>query len=226
MTDVFDRIKAVNPVPDPDRYYESMTRDRRNHMTVDEITRPETPQDSPSQSGFRGWKVAATAAAVVALFVGFVAIGGGDDVAGSGNLEIEQEIIALIEDWTDVWNTGDGQAAVDLFTADGRYVGAWVDTGIDGWSGDELKAGIERRGSAANRPIIVGSPLIIERDDHYQVAAIWRPNSVGGGEDNFFSMTNIVEENGSLKIRYAEFWAPLGWFQLADGLPYQVVNPE
>jgi hypothetical protein len=109
MTDVFDRIKAANPVPDPDRYYESVTgdgrqllgsiRDRRDHMTVDEITRLETPQDPPSQSGFRGWKVAVTAAAaVVALVVGFVAVGGGgDDVAGLTDLQTAEQFVALLE---------------------------------------------------------------------------------------------------------------------------------
>ncbi|NNC91311.1 MAG: hypothetical protein HKN80_02340 [Acidimicrobiia bacterium] len=109
MTDVFDRIKAANPVPDPDRYYESVTgesrdllgsiRDRRNHMTVDETTRLEAPQDPPSASSLRGWKVAATAAAaVVALVFGFVALGGGsEEVAGPSSLEIGEQFVALLE---------------------------------------------------------------------------------------------------------------------------------
>ena len=64
MTDVFDRIRAANPVGDPDRYHESVVgdgdqllaaiRDRRDHMTVEEITRLETPPPPPplAPSGF------------------------------------------------------------------------------------------------------------------------------------------------------------------------------
>ena len=69
-------------------------------MTVDEITRAETPQDSPSHSGFRGWKVAVTAAAaVVALVVGFVAVGGGDD--GTATSAPVSVVVPGTEQWTD-----------------------------------------------------------------------------------------------------------------------------
>jgi len=109
MTDVFDRIKAANPVPDPDRYYESVTgdgrqllgsiRDRRNHMTLDEITRLETPPAPPSPSGPRGWKVAVSAAAaVVALVAGFVALGGGGDrVVAVTDLGIAEQFVDALE---------------------------------------------------------------------------------------------------------------------------------
>jgi len=109
MTDVFDRVRAANPVPDPDRYYESVTgngrqllgsiRDRRDHMTVEEITRLETPPAPQSPSGLRSWRVAVVAAAaVVALVVGVVALGGGgDDVAGPTDLEIAERFVALLE---------------------------------------------------------------------------------------------------------------------------------
>jgi hypothetical protein len=127
MTDVFDRIKAANPVPDPDRYYESVTgdgpqllgsiRDRRNHMTEDQITRLETPQDPPSQSGFRGWKVAVTAAAaVVALVVGFVAVGGGDDDTAT----------SLVDD-----RPLEKQFEEAIRANDGTRIEALVDAGLD-----------------------------------------------------------------------------------------------
>lgn len=39
-------------------------------------------------------------------------------------------------------------------------------------------------------------------------------------------MLNIVDEDGSLKFRYAEGWQSLGWYQLADNLPPQPVAEE
>ena len=107
MTDVFDRVRAANPVPDPDRYYEAVSRsgqgqtlgairDRRDHMTVDQITRLEQPQTEHSPNGSRGWKAAiAAAAAVFALVVGFGLIGGGgNEVAEFTDLEIGEQFVS------------------------------------------------------------------------------------------------------------------------------------
>ena len=108
MKDVFDRVRAANPVPDPDRYYESLAgrtgesfgsmSDRRDHMTVDEITRLETPKPERPPA-FRGWRVAAAAAAaIVALVAGFVLVGGGgDDTAGLSDLEVAEQFLASLE---------------------------------------------------------------------------------------------------------------------------------
>ena len=108
MTDVFDRVRAANPVPDPERYHESLTArpgqtsrtmsDRRNHMTVDEIVRLEQPRPDEAPSRFGGWKAAIAAAAAVAVaIVGFSLVGGGDDVAAPSNLEIAEQFVFSLE---------------------------------------------------------------------------------------------------------------------------------
>lgn len=133
MTDVFDRIRAANPVPDPDRYHESVTgegrqllssiRYRRNHMTVDEITRLETPPAPPSPSRPRGWKVAVTAAAaVVALIAGFVALGGGGDrVVAITDLGIAERFVDSLE--TGAVADYESLVASDAVAEDGLFFG-------------------------------------------------------------------------------------------------------
>jgi hypothetical protein len=102
-------------------------------MTVDEITRPETPQDLPSPSGFRGWKVAVTAAAaVVALVVGFVVVGGGgDDTATSAPVSV---VVPGTEQWTD---TGIDLSIGDsvLIEADGAITPSKGDVPLHGPDG-------------------------------------------------------------------------------------------
>jgi hypothetical protein len=109
MTDVFDRVRAANPVPDPDRYYESLSgrsepllssnRDRRDHMTVEEITRLEVPAPETGRSAHQGWRIAVAAAiAVVALVAGFVVVGGGgQDTAGLTDVEVAEQFLASLE---------------------------------------------------------------------------------------------------------------------------------
>jgi len=130
MTDVFDRIKAANPVPDPDRYCESVTgdgrqllgsiRDRRDHMTADEITRLETPQAPPSRSGPRGWKVAVTAAAaVVALVIAGVLLSSDEEpVSQYADAAAGGEPAAIFGLFVDSYRTGDMEGALPYVDAD------------------------------------------------------------------------------------------------------------
>ncbi|MBT8165484.1 MAG: hypothetical protein HKO63_03335 [Acidimicrobiia bacterium] len=108
MTDVFDRVRTANPVPDPDRYFESLTAeprqtfgamsDRRDHMTVDEIVRLEQPQPEETPSRFGRWKVAvASAAAVAVAIVGVTLAGGGSDVARPTDLQIAEQFVQSLE---------------------------------------------------------------------------------------------------------------------------------
>ena len=65
--------------------------------------------------------------------------------------EIEQEITDLIDAWLAAWNDSDGQAAVDLFTDDGRFVSWRTAPGVealDGLSGEVLKDQIDTSSSA------------------------------------------------------------------------------
>jgi hypothetical protein len=143
---------------------------------------------------------------------------GGDGAESAADATIEQEINALIDDWLTARNTADGELAQSLFTADGRYVSR--NPGLDGWSGEDLKAGIERFGGTVAAEKVAS--LIIERGDSYYVAVKIRPFEFS---EEYFLLFNIVEEDGSLKIRYTNDWMALGWFRLADDLPYQPVNP-
>jgi hypothetical protein len=142
--------------------------------------------------------------------------------------EIEQEITDLIDAWLMAWNDGDGQAAVDLFTDDGRYVSfRYTAPGyeaLDGLSGEVLKAQIDREppGVAARS----GDPLIIVRDnssqgrpDSYRVAQDHRPDGEYG--DEILYLYNIGDEDGTLKFRYVESWSELGWYRLTEDEPYR-----
>ena len=75
--------------------------------------------------------------------------------------DVEEEIAGLVDSWRAVWREGDGDAALALFTADGRYVGEFTDERqdgqgeyLEGWSGEELRAGIERHAHFDICPLI------------------------------------------------------------------------
>jgi hypothetical protein len=165
---------------------------------------------------------------VVVLFAALAALGAWvlvDNLVGDESAvdaETEQQINALIDDYFTAWNTGDGQLLLDSFTADGRYVAGHT-SGFDGWSGEEIKAGIERRGGPQFGLTKIDT-LIIERPDSYHVVLKYRLHEDYDRE--YFELFNIVDENGSLKFRYIEGLQPLGWFQVAEGLPYQPVTEE
>lgn len=165
---------------------------------------------------------------VSALIVGAVIAGvtvfliaGGRGAESTVSAETDQQITRLIDDWFTAWNTADGQAAANLFAVDGRYVGGEVATTLDGWTGEEIEAGVERRGGPHYQAEATGSPLIIVRRHSYQVVQKWRAFA---GSREYFELFNIVDEGGSFKIRFVEDLMPLGWFRLADDLPYQPVS--
>ena len=173
---------------------------------------------------------AATGATVVAA-VTTTAPSGADESKTEGPLpEVEEEITALIDAWMAAWNEGDGQAAVDLFADDGRYVSDYTAPGsqpLDGLSGEDLKERIE--GEAGYDATRTGSPVIIVRDnsnlgrpDSYRVAQRYR--AFPYGEEHFELYNIVVDENGELKFRYAEQWSELGWFRLTEESPYQRVG--
>ena len=164
------------------------------------------------------WILGLVAVLVIGAVVGWLVLAD-DGTEPTVDAEIEQEITALIDGWRTAWNTADGQGALDLFAANGRFVAGATD--MDGWSGEELSSGIERWGGTYSS-VRIGSPLIIERPNSYQVVQKMQPHEGYGRE--YFELYNIVEENGSLKIRYAEGLQPLGWFQVAEGFPYQPVD--
>ncbi len=153
------------------------------------------------------------------MVVGWLVFGG-EEAEATVDAEIEQQINALIDDWLTAWNTADGQLGMDSFATDSRYVSGV--SGFGGWSGEEIRAGIERWGGSTYSSEKRGDPLIIERPDSYLVVQKWSPFE-GYGRD-YFSLFNIVDENGSLKFRYVEDWYGMGWFQLADNLPPQPVD--
>ena len=215
MTDVFDRIKAANPVPDPDRYYESVTgdgrqllgsiRDRRNHMTEDQITRLATPQAPPSRSGPRGWKVAVTAAAaVVALVVGVVAVGGGgDDVAGSAPVSV---VVPGTVQWTD---TGIDLSIDDtvLIEADGAVTPSKGDEALYGPEGVPNRPdarvfnveGLEEvnhnsligRIGEAGAPFLVGSQLLSIADTEGRLFLGINDTGVGNNDGEFTATITV-----------------------------------
>jgi hypothetical protein len=174
----------------------------------------ETEATAPGRRSSLLWILALVAALAIGVVVGWLAFDG-EGTETTVSAETEQEINALIDDWLTAWNTGDGQLALDLFAVDGRYVSLYHRiTDFDGWSGEEISAGVERKGGpGAYDSVRVGSPSIIERPYGYLVAARIRLHT-----REVFEMFNIVEEDGSLKIRYVGFWYPLGLIQLAEGM--------
>ena len=188
-------------------------------MSTETPTRP-TETTAPGRKPPLLWILALIAALVIGVVVGWLVLGD-DGTEPTVDAEIEQEIAALIDDWYTAWNTGDGQLAVSLFTTDGRFV--YYDTQLEGLSGEKLKAHIERMGGPASYSAVrIGSPLIIEWPNAYHVVQKWQPRE--GYSREYFELLNIVDEGGSLRFRYVEDWATLGWFQLAEGLPYRPVN--
>lgn len=167
------------------------------------------------------WIMATIALVIVAAIVGWLVRGGEESEAGV-DVEIEEQINALIDGWLAAKHNGDGQAALDLFTEDGRFVTGWS-TSLEGWSGEELKVGIERLTGPSVDYVRSSAPLIIEQSGSYHVAYKWKFHDYAAEE--YFDLFTIVDEDGALKIRYAEQWMPLGWFRLAEDLPYQRVNP-
>jgi hypothetical protein len=161
--------------------------------------------------------LALVAALAIGVVVGWLAFDG-EGTESTVSAETEQEINALIDDWLTAWRTGDGQLALDLFAVDGRFVSLHPSrTDLEGWSGEEISAGIDRRGGPGSHGSVrVGSLTIIERPNSYLVASRFQLDTYGS-ED--FEMFNIVEEDGSLKIRFVGPFYTLGLFQLAEGMP-------
>ena len=185
-------------------------------MSNETLTGP-TEVTAPDRRAPLLWILGVVAALAIGVIAGWLLLSG-QGTESTVDAAIEQEINALIDDWLTARNTADGELAQSLFTADGQYVGR--NPGLDGWSGEDLKAGIERFGGgiAAER---VASPQIIERGDSYYVAAKIRPFEFS---EEVFLLFNIGDESGTLKIRHTNDWQALGWFRLADDLPYQPIN--
>jgi hypothetical protein len=163
------------------------------------------------------WILTLVAALAIGVFVGWLAFDG-EETETTVSAETEQEINALIDNWLTAWGTADGQLALDLFAVDGRYVSLVPDrTDLEGWSGEEISAGIDRHGGPGSySPVRIGSPTIIERPNSYLVAARMQLNTYGW---EYFDMFNIVEEDASLKIRFVGPFYTLGLFQLAERMP-------
>ncbi|NNC91310.1 MAG: hypothetical protein HKN80_02335 [Acidimicrobiia bacterium] len=174
-------------------------------MTVDDTTRLEAPQAPPSQTGFRGWKIAATAAAsVVALIVGFVALGGGsDDVAGSAPVSV---VVPGTEQWID---TGIDLSINDtvLIEADGAVtpaVGREDHYGPDGVP-DRPSAhtfnvvGMKEanhnsligRIGEAGAPFLVGSRLLSEADAEGRLFLGMNDTGVGNNAGEFTATITV-----------------------------------
>ena len=164
------------------------------------------------------WVLGVVAALAIGVIAGWLLFGG-QGTESTVDAAIEEEITALIDDWLTARNNADGDLAQSLFTADGRYVSR--NPGLDGWSGEDLKAGVERFGAGGIAAEMVASPQIFERGDSYHAAVKVRPFEFG---NEYFMLFNIGDESGTLKIRYTNDWQALGWFRLADDLPYQPVN--
>lgn len=188
-------------------------------MSTETPTRP-TEVTSPGRRSPWLWILAVVAALAIGVVVGWLVLGG-DSSESTVDAGVEQRITALIDDWFASWHNADGELALSLFSHDGRYVGLYTDG--DGWSGDELIAGVERWGSSWTDPVRSGKPLIIERSNSYHVVQRWRQTFEENRE--YVDLFNIVDVDGAMKIRYAEGWQSLGWSQAAEGLPYRPV-PE
>jgi len=156
------------------------------------------------------------AALAIGVVVGWLAFGG-DAAEAAVDAETEGQINALIDDWLTARDTADGELALSLFSGDGRFVSR--NPGLDGWSGEDLKAGIERFGGTVATEKVAS--LIIEREDSYYVAVKFRPYEFS---EEMFALFNIVDESGTLKIRYTNDWMAFGWFRLADDLPYRPID--
>jgi len=184
-------------------------------MSNETLTR-RTEVDTPGRRSPLLWIPGLVAALAVGVVVGWLVFGG-QAAESTVDAQTEQEINALIDDWLTARNTADGELAESLFTADGRYVGG--NPGLAGWSGADLRAGIERYGGAVSAERL--NTLIIERPNAYYVALRFRPYQFG---NEFLALFNIVDEGGALKIRYTNDWMANGWVRLADGLPYQPIS--
>ena len=175
------------------------------------------------------WVLALVVVVAIAGVVAWQVLGDDDSTTEGVSAETEEQITALIDAWLAAWNEGDGQAAVDLFTNDGRWVNFEYEAPgvepLDGFSGEALKDQVERKGGLSGEAARSGDPLILVHDrsrlgrpDSYRVATKWRGEYSTNEE---LELYNIVDEDGTLKFRYVETWADLGWFRLAEDLPYQ-----
>ena len=144
--------------------------------------------------------------------------------------EVEEEIAELVDNWRAAWREGDGDGALAMFTADGRYVGGYTNERqdgqgeyLEGWSGEELRAGIERHAGGYGTAGVVDL-LIVPRPNHYEVAYFGKLNEAD--TIGVMGLLNVVDEDGTMKIRYVETWSSMGWHRLTDDMPYQPVSPN
>lgn len=217
-------LAEANPVPDLRRTEPGslklmdLARERRGtDMQTEERTLRGAPEPSRVPSRLRPRWVMAIAAAVMVIAAGaggwlMRGAGGGETAADA---DVEERISALIDDWFEALVNEDSQAASSLLTEDARLVSIVSDPG--GVPRDELLALVEFGGEGAVR---TSDPLIYERSDSYSAVVKMKWGSESNTREHFELFT-IVEENGVLKIRYAEVWSTFGWFRTADDQPYQ-----
>lgn len=213
-------LAEANPVPNPRKSEPGSLEPMDLVMTeggADMQTEERTLRSAPAPRRSRPrWAVviAATVLIMAAGAAGWL-IRGVDGSESTAGADIEEQISALIDGWYAALTNEDAQAAGDLLTEDARIVGPG--SGIDGRSGEELMAWIEFGSDGAVR---TSEPLIYERYGSYHAVV-----TVKGGSEastiEHFELFTIVEEDGVLKIRFAEVWAPVGWFRPADDQPYQ-----
>ena len=198
-------------------------------MTTTTPRKAEAPETTPGPRR-RRWLIGLLAllVAVAGLAIWAVVAATGADDSGEAELPpgvepidaaVEAEIDVLVDAWLRAWNEGDGQAAMDLFTTDGRYVGGY--TTVDGWSRERLRDYVDRYyGSSSSR----SQNVILERENMYFVAQKYQFSE--GSPWEYLSLYTIVDDGGELKFRFVEDWSPLGWRQLAEGQPYTRYSQE
>ena len=104
---------------------------------------------------------------------------------------IEADIVALLDDYGAAWEANDGTAARALMTEDGAVLAG---NGVT-YSGDALRSTIDTMGDFTVEP--VGDLVIYEGVTGWHVAS---PDERG------MELFNIVEQDGTMLIRFHETW--------------------
>jgi hypothetical protein len=104
---------------------------------------------------------------------------------------IERDIEALLDEYGAAWEANDGAAVLALLTEDGAVLGGNGRT----YRGDELAFEVDHLGTFTTEP--VGDLVIYERVTGWHVAS---------ADEHGVELFNIVEQDGTLLIRFHETW--------------------
>lgn len=155
-------------------------------------------QDEPSSHTSRRSYLILGGAIILSVLVGL-----GIGMAFAGEAEAEPEIdipIAVQEihnDWFDAWSDADGKAVLSMMAPGGRHY--CLGSGIDGVSGEELAAFVDKGFSVSDLEIIGSISMPTPGEGQSQDHVVVSQHTLDGHE-GYISTLHLRGQEDSLKI--------------------------